>query len=174
MPALFGECDGAAPFLKQLTSLQHLELELRCLEPHLSSIEDGGPPPMPAIRPAVKLAFTDVPDPAPVYNLADILPSSLKSLRLVGTGEPDEHAFMQSLLAGIQTRREQDLPSFERLEICRPQPSLQSESDGSEAAKWLTLADMLPSTIEYSYSEADPAEAAWLAEFYPHTREDAG
>lgn len=171
MPALFEGWDGAAPFLKQFIALQHLEVDFRCLEPHTSSIENAGPPPMPSIRPTIELAFTDAPDSKPVYNLADILPKSIRTLGLIGCREWSEHEyeFMQSLLAGVYPRKEVDLPFWERIEVCRDQDSVQCDE---EAARWLALlAHMLPPPVEYSYSEPDPAEAAWLREFYPETRE---
>lgn len=166
MPALFGDTDGAAPFLKQFTALEALELELRSLKTHQSLIEvfrDDELPPTPAIQPKVPLSSADA-----EYTLADILPSSTKSLQLILNGSDDEYTLMQRLLTGSQTHLLEEMPKLARIHLSR-----YCEAMKNEDARWIALGETIPSTIDYSYNNgiAGPAWHSGFFHRYPHVME---
>ena len=149
--------------------LEHLELDVRfCFGPPVTKqLRDMLPEEYRAH------AYSTGWNAAFIPSLADILPPTIKSLRVVAGAEREDPSVIKRLFAELDARGAEYMPLLESVTVHRATSRLGSMrvAVDQDSSVWNSAREAVTS-VGFEYRESADAEASWLEDFrqqYPRT-----
>ena len=166
----YGTIKGGVTSLKAFKRLEHFELDVRFFfgPPVTDELRDMPPEEYRAQAYSAGWNASSIP------SLVDMLPATIKTLRLVAGAEPEDPQVLRSLLVDFGARRDNDLPVLETAIVHRATSGLDGDSAALEqnSNAWAAVKQMV-SLAGFEFIESTHVEASWLEDFrrrYPRRR----